>query len=192
MRTPDRRITFTPHTSLFALFLIMSCATADKAPPPPRLPQWTSVPAVVLESLCAEFRDEGISTSTTINVVKTAQPGLITPYSMQALSNSFFYHGKIDSGHAAADAKAGAIELPIAIPSGCSWRGIAPQTASRYTDTMTLEISPPIANPYARNTAGLFARMALADESPTWYWLPLVARGDTWAAGRLTALPYRQ
>jgi hypothetical protein len=192
MRTPGRRFTLALHPLLLLFLLVMSCATAAKAPPPPRVPQWTSVPAAVLDSLCAEFRDEGISTSTTINIVKTAQPGLITPDSMQALSNSFFYRGPIDSSHAAANATAGASELPITIPTGCAWRGIAPKSGSSYTDTMTLEISPPIANPYARNTAGLFARMALADESPTWYWLPLVARGDTWAAGRLTVLPYRQ
>jgi hypothetical protein len=47
-------------------------------------------------------------------------------------------------------------------------------------------------NPFSRNAAGIFARMALGTESPTWYWLPLVARGETWMAGRLTVLPYRQ
>ncbi|HXH40581.1 MAG TPA: hypothetical protein VNN08_18260, partial [Thermoanaerobaculia bacterium] len=185
-----RRVTFTLHPSLFTL-LFIACATTT-TPPPPRVPQWTTVPAAVLESLCSEFRDEGISTVTTINVVRTAQPSLITPYSMQALANSSFYHGSLDSAHAAANATAGAAELPITLPSGCAWRGIAPKSGSRYIDTMTLEISPPIANPFDRNAAGLFARMALADESPTWYWLPLVARGGTWAAGRLTTLPYRQ
>jgi hypothetical protein len=192
MRKAGRRlVTLTLHPALFTL-LFIACATAPKAPPPPRLPHWTTVPASVLEALCAEFRDEGISQTTTINIVRTAQPSLITPYGMQALANSFFYKGPLDSVHTAADAKVGVTELPIAIPSGCAWRGIAPKTASRYFDTMTLEISPPLANPYDRNAAGLFARMALADESPTWYWLPLVFRGETWSAGRLTALPYRQ
>jgi len=192
MRKADHSLNFTLHTSIFILLFLASGATAAKTPPPPRVPQWTTVPPAVLESLCAEFRDEGISTSTTINIVKMAQPALITPYSMQALATTFFYRGSVDPSRAAADATASTTELPIAIPTGCAWRGIAPQTASRYIDTMTLEISPPIANPFERNTAGLFARMALADESPTWYWLPLVPRGETWAAGRLTTLLYRQ
>jgi len=156
------------------------------------MPQWNSVPASVLESFCTNFRDEGISSSTTVNVVKTAQPSLITATAMQALSDSFFYHGPMDAARAAAAATADASEIPIAIPSGCAWRGIAAGTRSKYIDTLTLEISPPIANPFTRNAAGMFARMALADESPSWYWLPLAAHGDSWAAGRLTLLPYRQ
>jgi hypothetical protein len=186
------------HPSSFILLtaaiilLLTACATAPPAPPPPRLPQWSAIPAAVLESFCANFHDEGISNSITINVVKTAEPELITPSALQALSDSSFYHGPLNPATAATDAAKGITALPIIIPPGCAWRGIAPKTASKYTDTMTLEISPPIVNPYVRNTAGLFARMALADESPTWYWLPLAPRGDVWMAGRLTVLPYRQ
>jgi len=178
------------RASAVTMLFLAACASAPKTPP--RLPQWNAIPAAVLDSFCSNLRDEGISMSTTINVVKTAQPSLITPSSMQSLSDSFFYHGPINPMRAAADATAGATELPINIPSGCTWRGIAPNTATRYTDTMTLELSPPIVNPYTRNAAGLFARMALADESPTWYWLPLIPRGETWMGGRLTVLPYRQ
>jgi hypothetical protein len=150
------------------------------------------MPAAILDSFCSSLRDEGISSATTINVVKTAQPSLITPLTMQSLSESSFYHGTLDSSRAAAAATSTAAEIPITIPTTCAWRGIAPNTATRYTDTMTLELSPPIVNPYSRNAAGLFARIALAGESPTWYWLPLIPRGETWTAGRLTLLPYRQ
>jgi len=175
-----------------ALLLLTGCASSAKTPPPPKVPQWKGIPPAVLDSFCVNFRDEGISMSVTINVVKTAQPALITPSSMQALADSFFYHGPINPANAATAALAGTSELPVAIPPGCAWRTIAPNTATRYTDTMSLEISPPIANPYSRNAAGLFARMALAGESPTWYWLPLMPRGETWMAGRLAVLPYRQ
>jgi hypothetical protein len=150
------------------------------------------MPALVLDSFCSSFRDEGISSSTTINVVKTAQPSLITPASMQSLSESVFYHGLLDPSRAAAAALVTAADIPITIPQTCAWRGIAGNTATRYADTMTLELSPPIVNPFSRNAAGLFARIALAGEAPTWYWLPLVPRGEMWAAGRLTVLPYRQ
>ena len=173
------------------LLLMTGCATAP-APPPPRLPQWTAIPATVLDSFCSGFRDEGISSATTINLVKTAQPMLISAPSMEALSNSFFYHGQLDPARAAASAGAGATELPITIPQGCAWRVIAPNTGAKYMDTMTLELSPTIVNPYSRNSAGLFARLTLAGESATWYWLPLIPRGESWVAGRLTVLPFRQ
>jgi hypothetical protein len=178
------------HFTLFTI-LFIGCASSS-TPPPPRSPQWNAMPAAILDSLCSSLRDEGISNSTTVNVVKTAQSSLITPLTMQALSDSFFYHGALDSSRAAAAAKSAAAEIPITIPTSCAWRGIAPNTAARYTDTLTLELSPPIANPYARNAAGVFVRIALAGESPTWYWLPLVARGETWTAGRLTVLPNRE
>ena len=173
------------------LLLLVACASA-KAPPPPHLPQWSSLPATVLDAFCANFRDEGISSSTTINVVKTTQRLLITPSSMQALSESQFYHGVNDAAHAASAVNAVAEEIPIVIPPGCAWRPVEPKSGARYIDTMTLELSPPIVNPFARNAAGLFARLALAGESPTWYWMPLVPRGEAWTAGRLTVLPYRQ
>ncbi|MEA2164597.1 MAG: hypothetical protein QOK37_2724 [Thermoanaerobaculia bacterium] len=181
---------FTLLPSLFTL-LFISCATAT-APPPSRVPQWTTMPASVLDALCANFRDEGISTETTVNVVKTAQRSLITPQSMQTLAESQFYHGKIDLARAATAAADEAVEIPLTITHGCAWRPIEPGSGARYHDTMTLELSPPIANPFARNSAGIFARMALGGEAPTWYWMPLIPRGDTWTAGRLTILAYRQ
>jgi hypothetical protein len=171
--------------------LFIGCASSP-TPPPPRAPQWNAMPSSVLDSFCSSLRDEGISSATTVNIVKTAQPSLITPLSMQSLSDAFFYHGKLDSSRAAATALSTAAEIPIAIPTTCAWRGIAPNTAMRYTDTITLELSPPIVNPFSRNAAGLFARIGLAGESPTWYWLPLLPKGETWIAGRLTVLPYRQ
>jgi hypothetical protein len=178
-------------TALLIALILTGCASKPAAAPP-RAPQWNAMPASILDSFCLNLRDEGISSSTTINVVKTAQPSLITPLSMQSLSDSFFYHGPLDSARASAAATLTASEIPIAIPTTCAWHAIAPNTAARYNDTMTLELSPPIANPFSRNAAGLFARIALAGESPTWYWLPLIPRGETWTAGRLTVLPYRQ
>jgi hypothetical protein len=190
-RAGDRPLKFILHHSAFILLFLVSCATA-KNPPPPRLPQWNTMPPAVLDALCANFRDEGISTSTTVNVVKNAQRLLLTPASMQTLAESQFYHGKIDPAHAATAAAEEAVEIPISITRGCAWRPIEPQTGARYTDTMTLELSPPIANPFARNSAGLFARLVLGGEASTWYWIPLVAHGDIWMPGRLTMLAYRQ
>jgi hypothetical protein len=173
------------------LLLMTGCATAPP-PAPPRLPQWTVMPATVLDAFCSGFRDEGISSATTINLVKSAQPMLLSAPSMEALSNLSFYRGQLDPARAAANAVAGATELPITIPQGCAWRVIAPNTGPKYMDTMTLELSPPIVNPYTRNAAGLFARLTLAGEAATWYWLPLIPRGESWVTGRMTVLPYRQ
>jgi hypothetical protein len=191
-RTQRTNLCVSVVKNLLATLIVIGCASAPKVPPTPRVPQWSAMPASILDSFCSNLRDEGISSSTTVNVVKTAQPSLITPLTMQSLSDAFFYHGTLDSSRAAAAATSTAAEIPITIPATCAWRGIAPNTATRYPDTMTLELSPPIANPFSRNAAGLFARIALAGESPTWYWLPLVPHGETWTAGRLTVLPYRQ
>ncbi|MEA2338278.1 MAG: hypothetical protein QOE82_2285, partial [Thermoanaerobaculia bacterium] len=177
--------------AMLVTVILIGCASST-TPLPSRIPQWNVMPASILDSFCSSFRDEGISSATTINVVKTAQTSLITAQSMQSLSDSVFYHGPLDSARAATAATETAAAIPITIPTTCAWRGIAPNTANRYADTMTLELSPPIVNPFSRNAAGLFARMALAGEAPTWYWLPLIPRGDTWSAGRLTLLPYRQ
>jgi hypothetical protein len=173
------------------LFFFATCAFA-KAPPPPKLPEWKAIPASVLDAFCANFREEGISSSTTINVVKTAQKMLITPASMQALSDSGFYHGSMDSAKAASVALASSDEIPVTMPNDCAWRPIEPKSGARFTDTMTLEISPPIANPFSRNSTGIFARLTLGGEASTWYWLPLIPRGEMWTAGRMAVLPYRQ
>src|SRR3954469_24921057 len=179
------------QNALLAALLFIGCASSS-TPPPPRSPQWNAMPTAILDSLCSSLRHEVISNATTVNVVKTAQPSLITPMTMQSLSDSFFYHGTLDSSRAAATAQSTAVEIPITMSTTCAWRGIAPNTAARYTDTLTLELSPPIANPFARNATGLFVLSALARESPTWFCLPLVPRGETWTTGRLTVLPYRE
>src|SRR3954463_13078941 len=93
------------QNALLAALLFIGCASSS-TPPPPRSPQWNAMPAAILDSLCSSLRDEGISSVTTVNVVKTAQPSLIPPLTMQALSDSFFYHGQLDSSHAAAAATA--------------------------------------------------------------------------------------
>ena len=58
-------------------------------------------------------------TATTINVVKTAQPSLITPLTMQSLSDSFFYHGTLDSSRAAAAASSTATEKSHLAKTSC-------------------------------------------------------------------------
>lgn len=190
----NRSLTFIPHPSFFILLFSLLFATfaAAKTPPPPKLPEWKAVPASVLDSFCANFREEGISSSSTINVVKTAQKYLITPLSMQALSDFGFYHGSMDSAKATSAALASSDEIPVTMPNDCAWRPIEPKSSARYPDTMTLEISPPITNPFSRNSTGLFARLTLGGEASTWYWLPLIPRGEIWIAGKMALLPYRQ
>jgi hypothetical protein len=160
------------------------------------VPEWNAIPATVMETFCGSFREEGISATTTLNVVKTTQPLLITAASMQALAEDSFYHGLIDPSRAADKAMADARELPVALPHSCNWRAIDPQSGGQFSDTMTLEISPPIANPFGikfgHNGAGMFARISLAGEAPTWYWLPLVPHGESWTAGRLRILGNKQ
>jgi hypothetical protein len=178
-----------------ALAIFAACATSGAAtPPPPRLPQWATIPAAVSETLCTSFREEGISATAGLNVVKTTQSLLITPAAMQSLAEDSF--GTIDPTRAADAAVAAAHEVPIALPHGCAWRPIEAQSAGEFADTMTLELSPPLVNPFGlkfgHGSAGMFARVSLAGEAATWYWLPLLQRGESWSAGRLHVLGNRQ
>jgi hypothetical protein len=169
------------------LLLFAACATS---PPPPPAPAWTEVPRGVLDAFCAKLHDEGVSAETAVAVVKTTQP-LITPESMAGLAESSMYARRFDAYAVAEEANREAEPLAVVVPAGsCSWRPIA-ETARRSPDTLTLELSSPFKNPFARKTSGLFARISLARESATWYWVPLADRNGRWVVGRPVLLGMR-
>lgn len=175
---------------LSCIVLIASCASHQ--PPAPTLPEWTSVPSSVLDALCIRLHDEGISRESKLNVVGTTQP-LVTVGSMHALADAAFYHGRLEPSRAAETAGEGARSMPVhAEGSACSWRVIPLAGRTVQADVMTVELSAPLINPFAHNSAGLLARLSLGGESATWYWIPIARRDETWAAGMPMVLGMRE
>jgi len=159
--------------------LILLCACKSSAPPV-EPPTWTQIPGALLDSLCAKLQNEGI-TPDNIGIVQTTQP-LVTGASLRSVAHNY---GK--------DAEVGALaqvitsstpSIPLAVKEArCAWHPIAKLDPVRYHDRMIVEISAPIANPFARNEAGVLARMSLGGQNSQWYWIPLGQKNGQWAIG---------
>ena len=165
--------------SLLVLMLLVLLALSCASQPAMvmQAPHWTDVPATAVEAFCSRRHDEGISPEITINVVRTTQP-LVTAAALRGLAVAASSAARIDTNKVAQAVSAGNAVIPIAIPAGsCTWRGIDASDRPRAIDTMTLELSAPLVNPFARSSAGLLARMSLAGQGTTWYWLPVAQRG---------------
>jgi hypothetical protein len=163
---------------VLAVLLLAACASAPP-PPPPKL---TEIPGGVLDAFCARLHDEGVSVETTVDVVSITQP-LITPQSMEGLAEAAFYKTPFDPVAMSEAANRESAPLPVLVPRGtCSWRAVE-ETAHRANDVMTIELSSPFRNPFVRNAFGLLARVSLANESATWYWVPLGERNGHLVAG---------
>ncbi len=160
---------------LLLVLLTTSCASTPDVVTD--APHWTAVPGTAIEAFCSRRHDEGISPEISINVVRTTQP-LVTAAALRGLALAASSTGKLDTSKAAAAVSAGNSTIPVAIPTGsCTWRGIDASARPNAFDTMTLEVSAPLANPFARSSTGLLARMSLAGQGTTWYWLPVAQRG---------------
>ncbi len=162
--------------------LLAACASAP--PPPP--PQFANVPSSVLDVMCARLHDEGIARETTVDVVRTSRP-LVTRQSLQALAEAAFYQGRPDPRAVEAAYAANATPLPLGRNESCAWHAVEP-AARRSRDTMTLELSAPFVAPIGKGSPGVLARLALGNESATWYWIPLANRNGTWLATRTLPL----
>ena len=171
---------------LAPLILLVACATA----PPPPTPKLTEVPRGVLDAFCSQLRTEGISVETAMNVVSTTQP-IITPDSIAGLADAAFTRTAFDAIAIADEANHAAAPIPVVVPQGgCAWHAVA-EGARHAGDVMTIELSSPFRNPFERNSFGLIARLSLANEAATWYWVPLGEREGRWAAGRPMLLGLR-
>jgi hypothetical protein len=156
--------------SAFCLLLsAFACASAPQptAPPP-------AIPSAVVEVMCGRMRSEGMSSD--LRVVKTTQP-LVTPAVIAALADVAFYRGK-----PVAPVMPNA-SLPVE-PASCSRSMIDALNPRRDSDTMVLQFSSPFSNPYTRRQIGVIARLSLGDDSPVWYWIPIMAdRNGSWGPG---------
>lgn len=154
-----------------AVLVLAGCASA---PPPPPLP--TTVPRGAIESMCGLLKAEGMTSE--VRVIRTTQQ-IITEASIQALADRAFSSKRSSSPEVASDQP-----LPVEIPSGsCIARAIDSFNATRDADVMLLQLSAPFHNPFAGNQPGVLARLSLANEAATWYWIPLAQRNDRWIAG---------
>ena len=137
--------------------------------------------------MCARLHDEGIATETTVDLVRTTRP-LVTRQTLQALGEALFSGGRIDQRMVAEAFATNETPLPFAVAkASCAWNPVD-ANARRSRDTMTLELSAPFVAPFGKGSLGMLARLALAGESATWYWIPLANRDGVWIAGRTMPL----
>ena len=145
-------------------------------------PDWDIVPSGVIDILCTRLRDDAIST---VSVVKTTQR-IATPQALSVLGGS--YGKRTTNDRITAALAASQRSVPVEVRSSvCTVSPIDRLDGRVHADAMILELSSPIANPFARNEAGLFARVSLGGQHPAWYWIPLGKTGGQWLAGQ--ALP---
>lgn len=170
-----RRLVF-----LSACLLIF--ASCSSAPTPLVSPEWDIVPSGVIDILCSRLRDDAISS---VSVVSTTQR-IATPRGLAVLGDS--YGKRTTNDRITAALAAAQKSVPIETRSSvCTVTPIERMDGRLHADAMILELSTPIANPFARNEAGLFARVSLGGQHPAWYWIPLGKAGGQWLAGQ--ALP---
>jgi len=162
------------------LLLLTACATTPKAPPL-AAPQWDVVPPAVLDVLCSRLQMDAIATTGSLAIVDTTRP-LANQQSLSALS--VMARGRVKGeriGTSAAEANR-AIPL-MTTGTACPWRPIRVEDLQRYRDEMVVELSAPAINPFSPKEGGLFVRVALGGENPSWYWVELVHHGDRWSIG---------
>lgn len=167
-------------TAVLTLLLLTACAST---PPPtgPLSPDWDTIPAGIADALCLRLKMDAIATGR-VTIVQTTQP-LATPLTLGALGNITKKRGK------RSDAPIVNRVVPIQLAGGgnCTWTAIDVSAIPRHQDEMIVELSAPVPNPFSAGEAGIFARVSLAGEHSTWYWLPLLPVPGGWSPGM--ALP---
>jgi hypothetical protein len=166
-----------------AFAIAAGCATGSAPPPPPPVPEWTEIPASVVQAFCARMQIDRVAADGDLAIVKTTQP-LVLPGTMDALAQAA--HKNTNAAAVAERVSAGQVTLPIAIPRGaCKWMQIEWVDPSRDAGTMVVELSSPFANPFIRNEAAILARASLGGTNPTWYHIPLNRKGTEWTVGHI-------
>ncbi len=167
-------------TAVLTLLLFTACAS-NPQPAGPLAPEWETIPAGVADALCLRLKMDAIATGP-VTIVRTTQP-LATPLTLGALGNITKKRGRLS------DAPIMNRAVPIQLASGgaCTWTAIDVSAIPRHQDEMILELSAPVPNPFSAGEAGVFARVSLAREHSTWYWLPLLPVAGGWSPGM--ALP---
>jgi hypothetical protein len=134
------------------------------------------VPAGITDLLCDRLRSDALATGP-VTVVRVTQP-LVTSSSISSLKASV---ASPRSRKPSAPIPMTNRAIPIAFGQRCTWKPLD-VFDKRPDDEMLVELSAPIINPSIPSEAGLFVRVTLAGENPSWYWIALVPKDDQWAA----------
>lgn len=146
-----------------------------------------NVPPSAIEAICSKLHNEGLNGD--LAIVRTTEP-LITRETMISLSDAATYRGKKDPASFAAELSERPSQTLDISAATCKLSAID-KVSNASSDTMVLQLSLPFINPFARGSAGLFARLSLGNENAQWYWIPISRRGDSWYAGRPMPLALR-
>jgi len=118
-----------------------------------------------------------------VTIVRVTQP-LATPESVAAVQHVTKHGSRVKPQPISNRA------IPVLLGRGtCSWTPIDVRDMPAHADEMIVELSAPLANPFKAREAGMFARVSLSGEHQSWYWIPLVRRGENWASGFISVLP---
>ena len=159
--------------AVLVLFLA-ACASSNKRPVAPPL---TLVPQAAVDAMCQRLRAEGMSAD--LIIVNESTP-IVTPASLYGLAEISVQNAKPTP--AVLQSTIATPAVAVEKPRTCAAKFITAAEARRAIDYMTIEFSPPIANPYVKGQTGTLVRMSLGGESSTWYWVALNYRGDQWVA----------
>ncbi len=148
------------------------------------MPEWDLIPASIGEALCTRLKMDAIATSGAVTIVASTQP-LASPRAVAALAGVSKKKGKPNIPASAFANRT----IPIVLTTGaCRWHLIDAAEMPRYADEMIVELSAPVPNPFTVNEAGMFARVSLAGENASWYWIRLVPAADGWSPGLVVPL----
>lgn len=170
--------------SVVLVLLLTACASQPK---PLRAPEWDVIPQGVMDTFCLRLQAEGVAAGAPVTVVNVTQPIA----SMRVLAALAGPRPKKVTPERAAEALQGAQKtIPLTLAqSACTWIAIDAAAAHKRADQMVVEMSAPVANPFTPGTAGVFVRVSLAGEHPSWYWISLIPTTGGWTIGYIHALP---
>jgi hypothetical protein len=159
---------------------MLSCASHQ---PPPKAPEWTSVPPAVLDAMCGRLKHEAMaSADAPVTIVATTQP-LVSGGSLRSLAHLYGKDAEVSSLAQLINSVLQPLPLDIKDTHSCSWVSVKKLDPDAHHDMMVVELSSPFINPFTRGESGLFARLSLGGHDSQWYWIPLAERNGVWAIG---------
>jgi hypothetical protein len=171
--------------TVVALFLA-ACASQPHAAQPPMPLAPDAIPEAVVQALCQRLQAEGIASGAPVAIVRTTQPIVSTP-ALVALS-SIVKRRPADPARANAAIEQSQRKLPVPLTGDCEWVPRDRMDPVRDFDRMIVELSAPVPNPFSANEAGVFARVSLGGQHPSWYWVALLPRGGVWVVRSIDTL----